>query len=159
MNERTKELPKDNELEKSVPWPNHQNDILITHTPTVTQGDPNLDVLHTEADKYCTSIPEGKIGNSEKSKTETEVKLETVDWETPVGDIFCHSSHTDKLDHTEHPVPMGTPETVCHLRETNPDVKLNRLVREKGYPNRWGAKIPIQPNWNLQLFQPTTRLS
>ena len=39
------------------------------------------------------------------------------------------------------------------LEHEHPDIKLCRLVRENGYPNRWGAKIPIKTNWNITLFE------
>ena len=31
-------------------------------------------------------------------------------------------------------------------------VALCKLVMDKGYPNAWGAKIPVKLNWNLQLL-------
>ena len=34
-----------------------------------------------------------------------------------------------------------------------PEIRLNQTVRHKGYPNRWGAKIPIKPNWNIELLE------
>ena len=32
------------------------------------------------------------------------------------------------------------------------DIALHQEVLNKGYPNRWGAKIPVRTKWNLQLF-------
>ena len=32
------------------------------------------------------------------------------------------------------------------------DLALHKAVLEKGYPNRWGARIPIKTKWNLELF-------
>ena len=35
----------------------------------------------------------------------------------------------------------------------NEDIRLNRMVWEKGYPNRWGAKIPIKTSWDLEVLE------
>ena len=57
------------------------------------------------------------------------------------------------IDHTSHThIPMASPAQMEVLHNRFPDILLNKQVREKGYPNRWGAKIPIRPNWNIELF-------
>ena len=33
------------------------------------------------------------------------------------------------------------------------DLRIHHEVKEKGYPNRWGAKIPVKSAWNVQLFR------
>ena len=33
------------------------------------------------------------------------------------------------------------------------DLQLHQEVLEKGYPNRWGAQIPVKTKWNLELLQ------
>ena len=33
------------------------------------------------------------------------------------------------------------------------DLLVARLVREQGYPNRWGARIPVHSNWNLDTLE------
>ena len=30
---------------------------------------------------------------------------------------------------------------------------LAEIVRQKAYPNRWGARVPLEYEWNLQLLQ------
>ena len=32
------------------------------------------------------------------------------------------------------------------------DLQLHELVLKRGYPNRWGAQIPVESKWNLELF-------
>ena len=39
------------------------------------------------------------------------------------------------------------------MQVDNEDLLLTHMVRQKGYPNRWGAKIPLKPKWNLQRMQ------
>ena len=33
------------------------------------------------------------------------------------------------------------------------DIRLHQEVLDKGYPNRWGVRIPIQSKWNLDRFE------
>ena len=33
------------------------------------------------------------------------------------------------------------------------DITLHQEVLEKGYPNRWGARIPVKTKWNLDRFE------
>ena len=33
------------------------------------------------------------------------------------------------------------------------DIALHQKVMEQGYPNRWGARIPVKQRWNLELFE------
>ena len=40
-----------------------------------------------------------------------------------------------------------------NLQLENEDLMLAHLVRTRGYPNRYGARIPIKSNWNLQKLQ------
>ena len=39
---------------------------------------------------------------------------------------------------------------MCQL---DPDIKLHMEVMKKGYPNRWGARIPVKSKWNLELME------
>ena len=34
----------------------------------------------------------------------------------------------------------------------HPEITLHNMVRQKGYPNRWGARIPITTEWNIDLL-------
>ena len=33
------------------------------------------------------------------------------------------------------------------------DLRLHQEVMDKGYPNRWGARRPLEPKWNLDRFE------
>ena len=39
------------------------------------------------------------------------------------------------------------------LENNDDDIRLCREVQEKGYPNRWGARVQVKSRWNLQLFE------
>ena len=41
---------------------------------------------------------------------------------------------------------------ILKLETDNEDLMKARLVREKGYPNRFGARIPVESNWKLDKF-------
>ena len=50
-------------------------------------------------------------------------------------------THSPSMTNTD--LPSGVDE----------DVNLHGEVWKKGYPNRWGARIPVQSGWNLELLQ------
>ena len=39
------------------------------------------------------------------------------------------------------------------LSQHDPDINRHKQVIEQGYPNRWGARIPVESTWNLELFE------
>ena len=39
------------------------------------------------------------------------------------------------------------------LQKQDKDIQLHNLVLQEGYPNRWGAKKPVESQWNLTLLQ------
>ena len=46
------------------------------------------------------------------------------------------------------------PEWICKWRTTvDEDIALHEAVWDKGYPNHWGAKIPVKSKWNLHRFE------
>ena len=46
------------------------------------------------------------------------------------------------------------PPWVYHWQcKVDEDLRLHQEVLEKGYPNRWGAKIPVRTKWNLGKFE------
>ena len=49
--------------------------------------------------------------------------------------------------------PQQAPEWLEHwLNNNDKDIQKHNKVRKQGYPNRWGAKIPVESKWNLELF-------
>ena len=39
------------------------------------------------------------------------------------------------------------------LATVDPDIQIHQQVIRNGYPNRWGAKIPVKTKWNLKLLE------
>ena len=64
----------------------------------------------------------------------------------------------ESLDHrTVAHIPKGTPEQINSLTSLHPAIQLCKEVRRRGYPNRWGARIPIKTNWNVPLLEDLLR--
>ena len=101
--------------------------------------------------------------NSGESKQEEVKPMEQMepDWE--------HVSELMYLGHGEWGFPedgmsedrgetkdtiQWDPEWVRNWRmSVDRDVALHHQVRQGGYPNRWGARIPIAKKWNIELLQ------
>ena len=70
------------------------------------------------------------------------------------GQDWDWDNQEEVLDHQSVTILQeASPEQMNSLEEKHPEIRLNKQVRAQGYPNRWGARIPIKPNWNLQLFE------
>ena len=77
------------------------------------------------------------VGHGQWAQTESD---------TPVGD----TGETARKGGWE---VTKDPEWVHKWRSTvDEDLHLHKEVMEKGYPNRWGAWIPVSSKWNLELF-------
>ena len=50
-------------------------------------------------------------------------------------------------------IPRETPIASKWLEQLDEDIKLHYLVLRGGYPNRFGAKIPVKSKWNLELME------
>ena len=55
----------------------------------------------------------------------------------------------------QHGNPLETePDWIRKWRiDNDQDIRIHYEVHERGYPNRWGARIPVKSTWNLELFQ------
>ena len=70
-------------------------------------------------------------------------------WED-IGEI--EDTSQERLDHTsETNFPQATQDQIA-LLDHKTDIELCKRVRQGGYPNRWGARIPIETHWNVELF-------
>ena len=57
-----------------------------------------------------------------------------------------------EMAHTQHMKPMNTWERL-QAETQNPDLMKARLVNEKGYPNMFGARIPVESQWNIEKLE------
>ena len=127
----------------------------MTHTNTGRKGG-----THT------TSLPETCHTNRPEASTSdqpTSLPADTdnspTPWEAQEGWIY--------LGHGEWTPPDNQQEAISHgndldtaskwirdwLNKNDPDIQLHNQVRQGGYPNRWGARIPVASRWNLELFE------
>ena len=106
-----------------------------------------------EAKKHETSIQRSVdhiIKESEMDSGETQ-------WEGPMEWTYLGHGEwgppEESINYIEIPHIDTDPELVYKWRcTTDVDIQLHNEVITKGYPNRWGAKIPIRTKWNLEKF-------
>ena len=60
---------------------------------------------------------------------------------------------TKKTEIKKEPYPRDTEEQYQARLQEDHDIALYEVVRRGGYPNRWGARIPLKHRWNLQLLE------
>ena len=56
------------------------------------------------------------------------------------------------MTHSSH-IPKASTLQIMKLQTENDDLMLAHRVRKGGYPNRYGARIPVHSNWNLPRLQ------
>ena len=52
-----------------------------------------------------------------------------------------------------HNLTQEGPDAIRWMRTLDADIQLHHEVWEKGYPSRFGAKIPVQSGWNLDKLE------
>ena len=96
----------------------------------------------------------------------TFIKDESVDmdrdmhlpWEAQMGWTYTGEGQWSPGDITKEGVHHGNlleiePRGVREWKATqDTDLCNHHKVQEEGYPNRWGARIPVKSAWNLELF-------
>ena len=69
--------------------------------------------------------------------------------------------HGEWINLNEEVKDMRTTQEMAHmstweriqLETENVDLMKARIVREKGYPNMFGARIPVKTNWNIEKLK------
>ena len=144
---------------------------LKTHSMQQVFSPPNKSKRSQEYDYYSGSQKDKidhEIRDCGQSPTDYEVEehlhtelsnnqAEQEEWHTQVGWTYLgHGEWAPPED-----VSQGTyqcqidrePEWIYKWRCTvDEDIKLHHKVMARGYPNRWGAKIPVKTKWNLERF-------
>ena len=78
-------------------------------------------------------------------------KLVSEDW-TYIGEgEWIQMERTEDLKAQD--IPRETPQATKWLKQLDEDIKNHLEVWEKGYPNRFGAKIQVKSKWNLELLE------
>ena len=58
----------------------------------------------------------------------------------------------DGIDRNDHMVECATKSYDDNCRN-NYHITLCKMLMENGYPNAWGARIPVKSSWNIQLLK------
>ena len=92
-----------------------------------------------------------------------EPKLDNIDnntpWEAQGGWLYTEHGEWIQEGHNktgeDHGNPLETEEEwIRSWRDMNDDdFRIHQEVWRRGYPNRWGARIPVNSTWNLEVFQ------
>ena len=88
--------------------------------------------------------------NSRENKAEVTSLIEETGELTYMGE--GEWGHIDRRDPVHSPPQLQTEskEAIKWIRQLDPDVELHYQVLEKGYPNRFGAQIPVYSKRNLE---------
>ena len=82
----------------------------------------------------------------------------SMPWESQVGWTYIghgewiqiEQSHNTKTK--ENTIQWEPRWVTAWMTNNDADINRHTQVLEQGYPNRWGARIPVPSAWNLQLF-------
>ena len=94
------------------------------------------------------------------TKNKIENKLSTEEpWEAQVGWIYTGHGEWTQMETHEHvgeheQLPQQEPTWIQEWwAKADDDIRLHDMVHTYGYPNRWGAKVPVKSAWNLTEFE------
>ena len=89
---------------------------------------------------------------------EASKEAENTTGEATMGWQYIGHGEWVQVDTTESSMTHGNqlqeePGLVkAWMANNDADIKLHHQVLQGGYPNRWGARIPVQSTWNLELL-------
>ena len=97
---------------------------------------------------------------TEEHNIETVGQEDSHRLEQPLGGEEIYNGHGEwvKIDREVSPGPQidlakEGKDSIRWIRRLDRDLDLHYLIWEKGYPNRYGAKIPLETKWNLQKME------
>ena len=70
-----------------------------------------------------------------------------------VGHGEWHNLTAERKEDRRGMLPLFSDIARGWLSSTDYDIWLHDKVWERGYPNRWGAMIPVKSTWNLELME------
>ena len=121
----------------------------ISHQPQ-PELDPCRHTYPGNASGHTSSHP---LADTRENSLGSHIQ-EQSHWEEESGYSWLEDHESDTIDEeSQQAIPVATVKQTQMMEAQDTAISTCRTVREKGYPNRWGAKIPIQPQWNLTLFQ------
>ena len=111
----------------------------------------------------CTHIPETTtctpdLGKKEDTTTQamgcTYLQTDETDqtWEEQLEFSSGDEEDTESVQHPARTIHRSNTETIQHMKQECKELNIIDAVLQGGYPNRYGARIPVHDNWNLNLM-------
>ena len=106
-------------------------------------------------------IPMHQVTNKKEPQGTGSKTLQSTWVDTAQDDSSPTLEWADTDSHIDDPELMVDQKTlkqastmeIMRLQTQNPDLMLTHLVWQKGYPNRYGARIPLKNRWNLDRLE------
>ena len=97
---------------------------------------------------------ESKETNKTKVKSQNHkvTHTEVTDWVNPEWEWREIEENPDQMKDTKK-IRESTLTEILELQVKDDDLMLAHLVRKGGYPNRFGARIPVKSKWNLERMK------
>ena len=117
--------------------------------------------MGTSIHKATRGVPAESHHDSREFPAETPPSLpnsQNEPWETQAGwTYYGHGEWVQVDTQEENTEPELTldknPEWFqLWLNNNDSDILLHNTVIARGYPNRWGARIPVESRWNTERF-------
>ena len=122
-----------------------------SHTPRgkISQSEPQIHTEEYNLYPESHTLSDDSLQSPESPESGlAEQEPEPLEW------WQCWEEEQDTLDmESSSHITWASTEEMKHYAQAFPEIDLNRKVREKGYPNRWGARIPIHNQWNIELLE------
>ena len=149
------------DLKGKVPKYRETEDRTETYNPGGSSEINHKETQDSSPGHKIGTVNKGQVRSLTQIQTDesTELSSENPSWEAQME--WMYAGHGEWVQPTtmgevaEHGNKLkAEPGWVQNwLAKQDEDIRLHNQVLELGYPNRWGAKIPVNTKWNLQLLQ------
>ena len=141
--------------------PDNTNTTPNTTRQEVTgqDGEPRRDKENTEKSRKDKETRESQArGNKEDEDNHSKDHEMEENWETQVELIYA--GHGEWVETTSMKPVKHHGNGLCRepywveqwLNKVDADIRIHNEVINKGYLNRWGARIPVDSHWNLKAM-------
>ena len=138
---------------------NQKTETLINHNSLAESTDTSLqgEDIHQNQQPIDTKTTNCTTNHYLQAVEEVNNKEEHIEHSTMGWTYAGHGEWTPTEEEGRQTMgsrPDSEPEWIYRWRCNNDeDIKIHQEVIENGYPNRWGARRPVQTKWNLALFK------
>ena len=142
-----KQEKEQNKQEKTKKQAHKQNEQKSTNESTITQAIKRHEQNNTRTKTAKQPTQEAITGSQGTDSTESNTHIA---WEL---DEFMTIPDSPQEMGTTHHFETANPTQLEAHQQMDADIRLHNAVWEQGYPNRFGARIPIKQRWNLSEFE------